>query len=373
MPIYKIDGKKRNGQQQYNVRQNYVDEHGKPRSLTRVTHGFGAAKIMEAKLKDEVKNTVRKKLSGSGKTLNEVFNNFMRAKEGEGLKPTTLGNYDIIINTHILPTFGATTVDDIDPEMVTNWKIGLNDIGLLTSSKQTIFSDFVMLMNYAVDMNYIDKNPTKSIKQFKDNEKKEMEYYTKEEFIAFIDAAKNWATENQNKHGLLSEWDYYVFFCIAFYTGLRKSEIHALTWNAIRNRTLTVKKSVTQDVIARKGTPKKDILGPPKSKSAYRTITIPVVLEKILDEHKERQISLGVYKETNLICGVDKWLRNITIFRRNRKFAELAGLKVIRVHDFRHSHVSVLINADVNIKEISRRVGHSNVQMTWNVYCKGAN
>ena len=369
MPYYKIDSPKKNGLQKYRVCINYTGEDGISRSLNRVVHGLEAAKKLEAKLNDEYKNTGRKKLLSAGKTLKEVFIIMIETKGGEGLKSTTIGNYNNIINKHILPTFGDTVIDDIDTEMVIKWKTSLNDKRLATSTKKTIYSDFVMLMNFAVDMNYINKSPLKGIKQFKDNDvKKEMEYYTREEFDEFIAAARNWAIENQNKHGLLSEWDYYIFFCIAFYTGLRKSEIHALTWTEIQNRNLTVKKSVTQDVRVRKGAPKKDILGPPKSRAAYRTIAIPVILEKILNEHKERQVSLGVYKESNLICGIDKWLRNATIFRRNRKFAELAGLKVIRVHDFRHSHVSVLINADVNIKEISRRVGHSNVQITWNTY-----
>ena len=369
MPYYKFGSAKKNGLQKYRVCINYTDEHGKPRSLNRVVHGLEAAKKLEAELNDVYKNTGRKKLSSSGKTLNEVYNIMIETKEGEGLKPMTIGNYDGIINTHVLPTFGDIIIDDIDPEMVAKWKTDLNKKGLQTSSKKTIYSDFVMLMNFAVDMDYINKSPLKGIKQYKDNDvKKEMEYYTREEFAKFIAAAKNWAIENQNKRGFLSEWDYYVFFCIAFYTGLRKSEIHALTWKEIQNRKLTVKKGVTQDVRIRKGAPKKDILGPPKSKSAYREITIPVTLEKILDEHKERQVSLGVYKESNFICGVDKWLRNITIFRRNKKFAELAGLKVIRVHDFRHSHVSFLVNHNTNITTISHRVGHSNVQMTLNVY-----
>jgi len=45
-----------------------------------------------------------------------------------------------------------------------------------------------------------------------------------------------------------------------------------------------------------------------------------------------------------------------------------ARLKVIRVHDFRHSHASLLVNEGINIKEISRRLGHAKVEITWNTY-----
>jgi integrase len=49
-------------------------------------------------------------------------------------------------------------------------------------------------------------------------------------------------------------------------------------------------------------------------------------------------------------------------------YAAEAGLDVIRIHDFRHSHVSVLANERINIQEIARRLGHSKIEMTWNTY-----
>jgi integrase len=61
-------------------------------------------------------------------------------------------------------------------------------------------------------------------------------------------------------------------------------------------------------------------------------------------------------------------LRDTTISNRNKKYAEAAGLRSIRIHDFRHSHVSVLANEKINIQEIARRLGHSKIEMTWNTY-----
>lgn len=50
------------------------------------------------------------------------------------------------------------------------------------------------------------------------------------------------------------------------------------------------------------------------------------------------------------------------------EFADKAGLPHIRLHDFRHSHASLLASEGINIQEIARRLGHSNVEMTWNTY-----
>ena len=52
----------------------------------------------------------------------------------------------------------------------------------------------------------------------------------------------------------------------------------------------------------------------------------------------------------------------------NARFAAAAGVKVIRIHDFRHSHASLLANEGINIQEIARRLGHSDIKMTWNTY-----
>ena len=47
---------------------------------------------------------------------------------------------------------------------------------------------------------------------------------------------------------------------------------------------------------------------------------------------------------------------------------EAAGVKAIRVHDFRHSHASLLANEGINIQEIARRLGHAKISMTWDTY-----
>ena len=52
----------------------------------------------------------------------------------------------------------------------------------------------------------------------------------------------------------------------------------------------------------------------------------------------------------------------------NKKFAAMAGVKKIRIQEFRHSHVSLLAHEGINIQEIARRLGHSDIEMTWNTY-----
>lgn len=158
------------------------------------------------------------------------------------------------------------------------------------------------------------------------------------------------------------EWNYYVFFALAFYTGLRKGEIHGLQWDDIEGNALTVRRSVAQKL---KGGDRET---PPKNQSSIRTLQIPAPLLSILAAHKKRWNILAGFKESFKICGGAASLRDSTVQNRNKKYASSAGLQTIRIHDFRHSHASLLANEGINIQEVARRLGHSKVEMTWNTY-----
>lgn len=190
-----------------------------------------------------------------------------------------------------------------------------------------------------------------------------MSFYTPEEFKKYIEIARKQALEKQKKEKNLYEWNFYVFFNIAYYTGLRKGEIHALRWNDINGEYLSVKHSITQKLKNRI-----DVETPPKNKSSIRTLQMPLPLIKILKEHKKRQMQLPSFSEDSRILGDGKCLRDTTIQKKNIQYSSLAKVKTIRIHDFRHSHASVLANMGINIQEVARRLGHSKVEITWNTY-----
>ena len=192
--------------------------------------------------------------------------------------------------------------------------------------------------------------------------KKEFDFYTAEEFRTYIDTAKEISLEKEQKEKNLYEWNFYVFFNIAFYTGLRKGEIYALRWNRINEDYLSVKHSITQKLKNR------DIETPPKNRPSIRTIQIPLPLIVILNKHKERQMKLGNFAEDKFILGDERCIRDTTLQARNDTYSSLAGVKRIRIHDFRHSHASLLANMGINIQEIARRLGHAKIEMTWNTY-----
>ena len=82
------------------------------------------------------------------------------------------------------------------------------------------------MLNYAVKMGYIGKNHLTTLGTFRDSMhvRGRADFYTAEEFKIYIEVAREQAEEHQRKHSELSEWEYYTFFGILFYTGLRKGE-----------------------------------------------------------------------------------------------------------------------------------------------------
>jgi integrase len=362
MPIYKTTGKK-DGLQKYNVRINYTGDNGKSKQLTRTAYGLEAAKDLERQLSTEVKNkgvnSVKKM------TVQQIYDEYTNVRKYE-LRETSIRINRQLYELYIKPTMENVRLDKLSVVKLQEWKLSVEEKDLSPATKKKAYSAFRAILNYAVKMEYIERNPILKIGNFinalEKDAKTDVVFYTAQEFIQYINAAKQKAVERQVKHNDLSEWEYYVFFNIAFYTGLRKGEVHALKWSDIDGSLLSVTRSIAQKLQGA------DRETPPKNKSSVRTLQIPLPLMKILNEHMIRQQNLEHFTDDCRICGCTRSLRDSTLFVKNINYATQAGLKPIKIHGFRHSHVSVLANEGINIQEIARRLGHAKVEETWNTY-----
>lgn len=358
MPIYKSGGKK-DGLQRYRVRVALTDAEGHTRQIERVAYGLENAKLTETELLREKKSPVSKML-----TVRALAEEWERARI-KSVRETSRTKDRQYMNHHILPYLGDTRIDRLSGKTLQEWKNSLETTNLALRTKNLAYSTLNAALNYAVRMEYIPTNPLGKVGRFRDataDYTKTIAYYTPDEFHQFISAAKSSAQAAADRDLNMAEWHYYVFFNIAFYTGLRKGEINALTWQNISDNMLTVSRSVAQKL---KGG---DRFTPPKNKSSYRTLQLPTPLINILNEHKERCRQLPDFDENKFVCGYDRPLRDTTIEKRNTQYATAAGVKKIRIHDFRHSHASLLANEGINIQEIARRLGHAKIEMTWNTY-----
>jgi len=356
MAITKVSGKK-NGLQKYRVRVSYTDIYGQYRQKEKTAYGFDEAKKIELQLSHDIKNQTSGDI-----TVENLSSEYLAGHKAE-VKETS---YEKIVYAHekyIIPTLGKYRLSKLTMPVLQQWKNNLQspDSPLKSlRSKKNVYGELRAMLNYAVRMNYIATNPLTRLGNFKEavQIKQEMQFYTPEEFSKFIAVAESDAEKSEGVY----DWNYYVFFFIAFFTGMRKGEIYSLTWNDIENDIIHVTKSISQKL---KG---EDRITAPKNRASIRDLQIPKPLQDVLYAHHERCKKAPDFSDDLYICGGLRPVRDTSVQNKCNKYADMAGVKRIRIHDFRHSHASLLVHAGINIQEVARRLGHSKVSTTLNTY-----
>ncbi len=351
------DGKpiKKDGLQAYRVRVSYKNAFGEYKQVERTAYGKNAANRLEYQLEEEYKHKFK---DDTRLTLNELWQQYAAA-QANATKVSTQKNTVAAVNKHVLPLLGEKQLRLLTPPVLQEWKNTIDNGDLAIGTKKKIYRTFHALLEFAVKMDYLQVNPLNKLGNFTapvdtSVDGDTMDFYTVEEFRRYIAAAYAYAKEKNT----IAAWSCYVFFCIAFYTGARKGEIRALRWCDIKDGCLSIIQSMNDS----------NVVTAPKNKSSIRSIGIPAPLHKILTAHKERCSSAAAFTDECFICGGLRAISHTYLHIRNIDFATVAGLRVIRVHDFRHSHASLLINNGISIQEVARRLGHSDVTTTMNIY-----
>lgn len=137
---------------------------------------------------------------------------------------------------------------------------------------------------------------------------------------------------------------------------MREGELLALTLEDFNfeKREISINKN-----LAKVG--KKEMVLPPKTKGSKRIITIPEFLCNQIKEFAEKRYD---YHSNERLFPVTKYY----LHHEMNRGSKLSGVKRIRIHDLRHSHVALLIEMGVSILLISKRLGHDNPQTTLRIY-----
>lgn len=186
---------------------------------------------------------------------------------------------------------------------------------------------------YAVQEDYLEINPMDKVRRTvnKDEVKKEMMIWEPRQFETFIQ--------------YVSDDTYAMFFKFLYLMGTRRGETLALKWNDIDfdKNTVSIYKSISKKVSDNHG------ITSPKTKNSIRNISMPGSLKTALAEWKMQQEKLYGFNDGCFVFGFDRPLAFTSITRQMEKALKKAKdkgheLPRIRIHDFRHSHASYLIN-----------------------------
>ncbi|KFN02557.1 site-specific integrase [Bacillus clarus] len=159
-----------------------------------------------------------------------------------------------------------------------------------------------------------------------------------------------------------------ISFSIAVLTGMRQGEILGLRWKDIdmEDSLIYIRQTLTK---------KRELKYGAKNKTSLRTIYLPQILIEELKSHRqfveyEKEKAGDKYTDLDLVLPskYGKLLDSRSIRRSFYNVTEKLGLPKIRFYDLRHTHATLLIQQNVNVKLISERLGHADIGTTLNTY-----
>lgn len=336
----------------YKCEGSYVDIDGVPHRYHK--RGFSSAEEAKEwertfllKATNEVNNNI---------TFKELYFIYKDAKLSK-IKSTSMYKVDQIVNLHILPYWGGTKLNKITTDKVENWQAELlnityskngNNIKYANSHLELIQTRFKTIIKFGITKGFINDMRLSmfDIAKRKDEIKKEMLFWQPYEFMEFIKE--------------IDQLRFYTFFNTLYWCGLRSGEALALTWKDIDldKRIIKIRKSYSKHG---------KIISTPKTDNSIRDVIIPEMCFKALLQHHEAHKKIIGYCDSRYVFDFDKPLDDNSIRYVKNRACQKAGIKQIRIHDFRHSHVSLLINQGFSPFDIAKRLGHT-VEMVNNVY-----
>jgi len=258
------------------------------------------------------------------------------------LKESTVDGKEHRIRNHILPYFGDKRVNEIKPADIRKWQGIIIEKELSPTYQRLLNGNLNTIFNFAKRYYGLIANPCAPVKTIGKAKAGRMEFWTQSELVAFLDYTKDTETK--------------LAFQILFYTGLRFGEMLALNPNAdidLENGALTVSKTHHR----KRG---KDIITSPKTDNGNRVVMLPSFLVELIGDYMSHIYDIQSRERLFLFS------RN-KLRRAMERGCRQSGVKRIRLHDIRHSHVSMLIEMGFSPWLIAERIGDT-VDMVNSIY-----
>lgn len=298
----------------------------------------------------------------TGETFEDVYemwkvNYELTVKESTFVKTTEQ------FRLHVIPTFGKILISQITVLQIQKF---INSKVNVYKKYKDLIMDLSRIFEYAINLDLITNNPTKRITMPKPkpeiDEEKRQNYYTKEELNHFLQTCR----EQQ-------PFRFFTFFQLLAASGCREGEVLGLEWRNIdfENRCIHIVQGVAR------GKDRRLYLEVPKTKHSKRVVSLDPTTMAILSEWRTRQkvdlLKLGFNVTANE--------RQLVFANENNSLVQLSkprtwmlqnmkknNLREITIHGFRHTHATLLLEAGVEPKVISERLGHASIKITLDLY-----
>lgn len=249
------------------------------------------------------------------------------------------------IRNHILPRIGEIRLDEYDTGTDAWWVSEMQADGLAAKSVRNVHGLLFQAMQAAVNQRKLRINPCRGTK-LPEVEHHEMRFLLEPEADRLIAA-------------LDPHWR--PVFITLLGTGMRWAEAAGLRVSRVDILAGTLRVEETLQEITGRGL----VSVPPKTKLSRRTITLPMqVREALVPLTANRKRNEYLFLEPN-----EEPMRHKHVYKYVWMPARLkADLDDVRIHDLRHTHASWLISDEIQLTAIQRRLGHSSIAITSDIY-----
>ena len=292
----------------------------------------------------------REQLQKTKADLDMTFESFVQTYTADmqtRIKENTWETKEHIIRTKLLPYFRQRKMCEIQPKEIISWQNEMMNYKNATGKAyspvylKTLHNQLSAIFNHAVKYYGLSLNPAAKVGNMGKAKGMEMLFWTKDEYQIFVDAMMD------------KPVSFYAFEML-YWCGIREGELLALTPADFDFERGTV--SITKSYQRLKG---RDVITEPKTQKSNRVIKMPQFL---CAEMQDFIKSLYGIEQGDRIFTITKYYLHHEMDRG----AKLTGVKRIRIHDLRHSHISLLIDMGFSAIAIADRVGHESIDITYN-------
>ena len=317
----------------------YTDWQGNKKQTQK--RGFPTKREAQAWEREQL-NKTKADLDMSFSSFIEIYSEDMKSR----IKENTWLTKEHIIRTKILPYFQNRKICDIQPKDVIAWQnemINHKDKNGKPYSPvylKTLHNQLSAIFNHAVKYYGLSVNPAAKVGNMGKSKNKEMQFWTQEEYRKFADV-------------MMDKTRYYYAFEMLYWCGIREGELLALTPADFDFEKGTV--SITKSYQRLKG---RDVITDPKTAKSNRVVKMP---DFLVEEIQDYISQLYCVEPHDRLFELTKSGLN----KEMERGSKLAGVKRIRIHDLRQSHVSLLIEMGFTALAIADRLGHESIEVTY--------
>lgn len=382
----KIKVYKKNGKNAYMIYGYVGADRGTGKDIMTTRRGFTRKGDAELAIQDILKEY--KKYGtlhhATMETYNDIYKLWLKIY-AESVEESTLAKTETQFKNHIIPVFGKTKITNIQMMDCQDFVLDLNK-KLVSWRPIARYANEVF--KYAMHMSAITKNPMDNImwpRNHKVSNRSQNNFLEEEQLHAFIDALEQ---ERQHESAVLKDkptimhtWlKAETFLRILAFSGMRKGELLALHWKDVNfdKQQINVHCALKRGKKQREfnGVKTKLYIGPTKTRNSTRLIPLDSKTMDLLEEWRKAQYN--EYKDQNINTLNPEQLvftseqNSYLTPSKPRKWMKMIddkyGVKFITVHGLRHTHATLLIEANANDEDVSARLGHYDSNITRRYY-----